>query len=117
MNLDDALNAHAKWKVKFRSAIEQQDKTLDATSIAKDDTCDFGKWLHGPGKTEVGRLPDYATCVKEHAAFHTEAGKVARAINAGKFNEAATMLNAGTSYDNASKSVGVAIMRLRREAK
>jgi methyl-accepting chemotaxis protein len=113
MNLEEAIGVHANWKVKLRGAIDRQE-TLDVATITKDNACDFGKWLHGAAKAEIGRLPDYPQCLKDHAAFHAEAGKVAATINARKFTEAAAMLGAGTPYERASKAVTTAIMRLRK---
>jgi Chemoreceptor zinc-binding domain len=116
MNLDSALAKHAEWKLKFRSAISKQE-SLDAAIIAKDNCCDFGKWLHGEGKTKYSGLTGFSDCVAKHATFHTEAGKVATAINAGKYNEAEAMLSAGTAYTASSNAVGTAIVRLKKEAK
>lgn len=115
MNLDDAVKAHAEWKTKFRSAISKHEK-LDATSIGKDDCCSLGKWLHGDGKSQFGKLASYAELVTKHAVFHVEAGKVARTINAMNLAEAENMINAGTSYARASSEVGVAILHFKKEA-
>ena len=116
MNLDDALAAHASWKVKFRTAIDKREQ-LDAGAIGRDNGCELGKWLHGPAKGQVGLLPEYSACVKEHAVFHVEAGKVAQAINSGRYEEATDMIAAGTPYDRASSTVGASIVRLRKVAK
>lgn len=116
MDLNNAVGKHAEWKVKFRSAISKQEQ-LDVATIAKDNCCDLGKWLHGEAKASFGRLASHAECVKKHATFHVEAGKVAAAINAKKYAEAETMIGNGTSYAHASSAVGVAIMQLKKEAK
>ncbi len=46
MDLDQAVAKHAEWKVKFRKAISAKEQ-LDTASIAKDNCCELGKWLHG----------------------------------------------------------------------
>ncbi len=115
MDLDSAIGKHAEWKMKFRNAITKQE-TMDAATISSDNCCELGKWLHGEAKMKFGRLASHADCVQKHAAFHVEAGKVASAINAKKFTEADAMLNGGTVYAQVSSSVGVAIMRLKKEA-
>ena len=115
MDLDSAVGTHAEWKVKFRSAITKQEM-MDAATISKDNCCDLGKWLHGEGKTKFGRLASHAECVQKHTAFHVEAGKVASTINAKKYTEADAMIGGGTAYAQVSSSVGVAIMRLKKEA-
>jgi methyl-accepting chemotaxis protein len=116
MDLDAAIGKHAEWKTKFRNAITKQEQ-LDAATIAKDNCCDLGKWLHGEGKSMHSGLPSFAGCIQKHAAFHTEAGKVAAAINAKKYAEAQAMNEGGTPYAQVSGAVGVAIMALKREAK
>jgi hypothetical protein len=116
MNLESAIGKHAEWKMKFRNAISKQEQ-LDAASIAKDNCCDLGKWLHGEGKTQYSKLDSYVECVKTHAAFHQEAGKVASAINARKYAEAEAMIDGGTVYAKASSAVGIAVMHLKKEAR
>ena len=115
MNLDDALKAHGDWKVKLRTAIRDRQQ-IDAATLARDNACPFGQWLHGGAKTQYGKLKSYANCLDKHAAFHREAGKVAAAINAGRFAEAEKMLDGGTPYAFASSAVGGAILGLRKEA-
>lgn len=115
MDLDSAIGKHAEWKMKFRNAISKQE-TMDAATISKDNCCELGKWLHGEAKAKFGRLASHAECLQRHAEFHAEAGKVATAINARNFTEASDMINGATNYAKASSSVGVAIMRLKKEA-
>lgn len=115
MDLEQAVGKHAEWKMKLRSAITKQE-TLDAATIAKDNCCEVGKWLHGEGKLKCANLASYSDCVQKHAAFHAEAGKVAKTINAKDFKNAEVMLGNGTSYAAASSAVGVALMRLKKES-
>lgn len=115
MDLESAIQKHAEWKTKFRTAISGH-QTMDVATISKDNCCELGKWLHGDAKAKYGRLASLADCVTRHASFHTEAGKVAAAINAKKFAEAEAMLGAGTAYTNASSAVGGAIVKLKKEA-
>ena len=115
MDLNQAIEKHAEWKTKFRRAITAQE-AMDADTISKDNCCELGKWLYGEAKTKFGKHGAHAECVTKHAAFHAEAGKVARTINSKKFTEAEAMLNSGTPYANASSAVGLAIMRLKKEA-
>ncbi|MCC6208770.1 MAG: CZB domain-containing protein [Gammaproteobacteria bacterium] len=114
MDLNRAIEIHADWKGKFRKAITEK-QTLDAGMIAVDDRCELGCWLHGDAKARFSGFPSYQTCLTEHARFHAEAGKIAESINAGQYGEAEAMLAAGTPYAAASTSVGIAIMRLRKE--
>ncbi|MFA5171760.1 MAG: CZB domain-containing protein [Sulfuriferula sp.] len=115
MDLTSAVGKHAEWKTKFRSAITKKEQ-MDSVAIAKDNCCELGKWLHGEAKAQFGRLSSYTECLQKHASFHTEAGKVAAAINSKKYSEAEAMLDGGTSYAKISSAVGVAIMHLKKEA-
>ena len=115
MDLDSAISKHSEWKVKLRSAISKQE-AMDAISIAKDNYCELGQWLHGEAKAKFGKLSSYSECVTKHAEFHVEAGKIASAINTKSFVKAETMLSPGSAYNTASNSVGTAIMRLKKEA-
>lgn len=116
MDLDQAIQKHAEWKIKFRSAISKQE-TMDAATISKDNCCDFGKWLYGDAKTKIGHYASYSECVTKHAAFHVEAGKVATAINHKKYVEAEKMIGSNTSYASASTAVAGTILKLKKEAK
>ena len=115
MDLNTAIGKHAEWKLKFRNAISGKE-TMDADTISKDNCYELGKWLHGEAKPIHGNRASYIECVTKHAAFHKEAGKVAIAINAKKYTEAEAMIDGGTTYADASAAVGLAIMRLKKEA-
>lgn len=115
MDLNQAIDRHAQWKVKFRVAISGHE-TMDAETITKDNCCELGKWLHGEAKSKYGHLASHSECVARHAAFHIEAGKVAKAINAKKFAEAEAMIDIKTPYSDASRDVAGAILKLKRES-
>lgn len=115
MDLDSAVSKHAEWKIKLRTGIVKKEK-MDAATIAKDNCCDLGKWLHSEAKSKFGQLASYADCIAKHKTFHLEAGKVATAINAEKFTEAEAMLGTGKPYAEASSACSVSIMRLKKEA-
>jgi hypothetical protein len=115
MDLDNAISKHAQWKIQLRSAIYKQE-ALHAENIAQDNLCELGKWLHGDGKEKFGSLTSYYTCVVTHAAFHTEASRVATVINAKRFAEAEAMLEGGKPYALASSAVMSAILALKAEA-
>lgn len=114
MDLNMAIQKHAEWKYKFRTAMESQE-IMDAATISKDNCCEIGKWLYGEAKDKHGHLKSYAKCLSAHAAFHIEAGRIAALINSHKKDEAERMLSTGTPYHEASKKVGVAIIELKNE--
>ena len=115
MDLNQASQAHSEWKVKLRMAITKAEQ-VDAAAITADNQCALGKWLHGEAKSQYGRLRSHGDCLARHAAFHKEAGAVARAINAKDYAKAEGMLGAGTPYASATSAVGSAILGLKKEA-
>jgi methyl-accepting chemotaxis protein len=114
MDLDQAIQKHTEWRMKFRTAMSNKE-TMDALTIGKDNCCELGKWLYGDGKKECGSLSAFEPCVAAHRNFHVEAGKVAAAINAKKFEEADKMIGSGSGYLKASTVTGGAILKLKQE--
>jgi len=115
MDLTEAIQAHSAWKMRLRSAITHHE-TLDEASICRDDCCKLGRWLHGEARAQFGTLHSHAECVKKHAAFHKEAGRVAGEINARHYTEAEALLANRGDYARASNDVIFAIGALKREA-
>lgn len=115
MDLNECIKAHSDWKIKLRGAIQAQ-STMDVATIARDDCCVLGKWLHGESRGPYGLLKSHKECLRQHAEFHRQASQVAAAINAGKYAQAEGMLGTGTPYANASQAVVMAIGTLKREA-
>lgn len=112
MDLDKAMKVHAEWLTKFRSAIDNEQE-LDAQAICRDDKCELGQWLHGDAKQTYGEHEFYHNCVKAHAGFHTEAGKLAELINGKRFEQANAQLQTGTSYRDAANAVAMSIVKFR----
>ena len=115
MNLEEAVQKHAEWKLKFRSAISKKEQ-MDAATISKDNCCVVGQWMYGEGKTRWGSKPEFQKALEKHTAFHVQAGKVAGLINSAKYAEAEAALGSGTPYASASSEVGVALIALKRAA-
>ncbi|MBW8268454.1 CZB domain-containing protein [Caldovatus aquaticus] len=66
-----AIGAHGLWKARLRTAIETGRSDLDPAVVARDDACDFGRWLHGPTLPEAARRsPHYARVRALHGRFH-----------------------------------------------
>ena len=116
INLDNAIQAHANWRAKLRTAVTQKE-TLDADTVSRDDCCELGKWLHGAGSSQYGGKPSFVQLLESHRQFHQEAGKVARLINQGAYSEAEMQLESNTGFSNASQKVGAAVIQLAKELK
>lgn len=115
MNLDTAVQTHAQWKTKLRSAISKREQ-LDLVTLSRDDCCELGQWLHGEGRARYSALGAHADCVHKHVVFHSEVTKIARAVNAQQFAQAESMLDAGTAYAKASSALSVSFLQLRKDA-
>jgi methyl-accepting chemotaxis protein len=114
VDLNLAAAKHAEWKIRFFKAIAGK-MNFDQPSVAADDCCELGVWLHGAAGAKYGHLPSYTCCVSEHAAFHVEAGKIAAAINARRYDDASDMMSPGKHYAKASLAVKSAILALKAE--
>jgi methyl-accepting chemotaxis protein-1 (serine sensor receptor) len=113
INLDNAIQAHADWRNKLRSASTKHEQ-VDADTIGRDDCCEMGKWLHGAGGAKFGSKPIFVDLLAGHKNFHVEAGKVAKAVNQGSA-QVAQMMDSGTPFSKASNEVGRLIVLLKRE--
>ena|ERR1035437_267291 len=115
MDLDSAISAHEQWVFKFKNAISTA-STLDAATIAKDNCCEFGKWLYGEGRSMHGHRARFSDIIERHAEFHKLAGKVAEAVNAKQYKEAQDMIDyASTPFGQATQGVKAAILGLKGE--
>jgi methyl-accepting chemotaxis protein len=115
MNLDNAILAHYEWKNKLKAAITAHAQ-LDSATISLDNCCEFGKWLYGDGGKQYGKKPEFIALLQKHKTFHAEAGKVASAINAKKYEEASKMIETTSPFGAASVGVGMAVNALKRVA-
>lgn len=114
MDLEKAIAKHAEWKLRFRAAI-RNGETLDVGTIMADDCCDLGRWLHGDGKVTYGLHPTYSTCVGKHAEFHSEAAKIAKAINAKAYTEAERLMGADSRFKQVSSELVDLLYALMKE--
>ena len=68
MELNNAVQKHAEWKVKLRSAISKHEH-MAVASLSRDDRCELGQWLHGGTRMHFGKLGTHSDCVHKHSAF------------------------------------------------
>ena len=113
MDLNDAIRLEVSWKVRFQHAIRSGDP-LYVEIIARDDCCEFGRWLYQQAIALHGALPHFQPCVDTHALFHAQAARVAQAINDRRIEDAERLLAPGEAYSQAAEAVAEAIGRLKR---
>jgi hypothetical protein len=93
-----AVGAHGMWKARLQSAISTGKSDFDAANVAKDDKCDFGKWLHGGVSGAARSSASYNAVKAEHARFHAEAARVLSLALSGKRDEAKNAMAAGSAF-------------------
>ena len=82
MKIEDAIKAHAQWKVKLTAYLMHPDGSLNPAAIAQDHLCELGKWVHGDAKRH-SHLPEMVALRETHAQFHRAAAEVVRKIDSG----------------------------------
>jgi hypothetical protein len=82
--ISKAISAHGIWKVRLQAAIESGKLEVDIADVARDDVCEFGRWLHGESLSpEVKEGPTYKSVTLLHARFHRCAATVLECVAAG----------------------------------
>ncbi|MBL8216887.1 MAG: CZB domain-containing protein [Bryobacterales bacterium] len=109
--LNSAIAAHARWKGRLLTAIEQGKCDVSVADASRDDHCQFGKWLkETPGLT---REQHYGKVKELHHKFHAEAGNVLSLALAGKKDAAKSSMNVGSPFLNVSSALTYAIVAWR----
>lgn len=114
MNFDEAIKAHADWKMKLARYIQRPDKSIDAGVVGQDNQCSLGRWLHGEG-ARFSALPEFAQLKQEHAAFHHHAADILHRADRGDKVTEDVALGAESPYARTSIKVTQLIMSLRRK--
>lgn len=106
-----AVAAHAAWKKRLRKAITTGvlEPGTDLATVARDDACPFGKWLHGDAAND----PDQERVVdirRRHADFHREAAAVLKAATSGRPDEAQDLMASADRYGGAAAGLTDALL-------
>jgi methyl-accepting chemotaxis protein len=114
MNLDEAIQAHAAWKIKLTGYLRKCDGSLNPAEVGAENRCALGQWLCDEGR-QYASLPEYRRLIADHARFHRAAGAIVERANRGQASAPEAMLGADSDYGAASKSVVKAIMDLKKK--
>jgi methyl-accepting chemotaxis protein len=114
VNLDDAIQAHAAWKIKLAVYLKKPDGSLKPAEIGADSRCPLGQWLHGDA-TKYSSLPEYQTLIAEHARFHKAAANIAEQANGGRKLNSDEVLGGGSEFASSSLNVVKAIKNLQNK--
>lgn len=116
-NIDESIRAalgmHGKWKVRLRNMIETGQVTVDRHTVARDDACDFGKWLYS-NRDRLSRHPDFQEVQELHAKFHQEVGQTISLIQDGKHRKAAAALAITGNVSRMSARLSLVLLNWQR---
>jgi hypothetical protein len=114
LDFKKAIDAHMQWKERLRGVIEGSSKeSLEVATVACDDRCMLGQWIHGPGGSSHGHLGQFSQLREHHAEFHVCAAGVLAEAQAGRTQDAQRQLSG--SYARASEQVKHDLIRLYLE--
>jgi len=118
IDLDNAIAVHADWRSKLRTvASRHEHEQLDTDTIHRDDCCELGKWLHGPGGAQYDSRAIFVQLIAEHKHFHQEAAKVAKVANTGDSAQVEKMMESGSAFSHSTNEVSRLIVQLKSELK
>lgn len=96
-----AIRVHQAWRGRLTTLIDRPTKErLAARQVARDDLCDLGQWLQGPGRRLHGHDPLLNALTTAHSRFHYLAAQVLYAAQTGHSEQARQLL--GADYHLAS---------------
>ena len=110
-----AVAAHAAWKQRLHKAIRAGalEPGTDLATVARDNVCAFGKWLHGTAAQE----PDQervADVKRRHADFHRETAAVLTAVVGGRVDEAEQLMASKERYGGVAGGLTDALLNWLR---
>jgi hypothetical protein len=115
MNFDEAIQAHAAWKVKLLVYVRKPDGALRSADVRPSNRCPLGKWLENAG-AKYASMPEFKSLMAEHARFHVAAADVIDKADTSSSIDPDQALGPGTEYGIASRNVVQAIIDVRRKA-
>ena len=114
--LTQVIQTHHAWKRRIQAVSEKtSDEKFSAETLAKDDECALGKWIHGQGKSAFSEMPAFSRLLQDHATFHRLAADALTLALAGKSAEAKAAL--GGDMASASTKTINALTEIYQEAK
>ena len=103
-----AIGAHSMWKTRLAAAVRSGAPDLDSVDLARDDACEFGRWLYClPAEM---RGPEWRSVCECHRAFHTAAAAVAALVEVGDPAGAQRLMAAGSQFATASTECTLAML-------
>ena len=92
--LQAAGDAHNAWSARLRDAIKTGTTSMTVEQASKDDSCTFGKWLHGPGDFRDREPQRWQQLHDLHEQFHRNAAEILKLVTTGHTAKAAERMQA-----------------------
>ncbi|MDE3074966.1 MAG: MCP four helix bundle domain-containing protein [Chloroflexota bacterium] len=108
--LERAISAHSKWKMRLKHAIETGRSDTSPAVVRQDNQCEFGKFLYNSISTAARRDRHYAEIKELHAKFHLQAAGILELAIAGSKAPAEDALATGSAYHKISSALVREIM-------
>ena len=109
-SIDNALNAHSKWKARLLEAIKESKSDFKVEEVQKDNACEFGKWLYSLPESDK-RIADELEIKELHANFHKVAASILGLAVKGSKNLAMAKMEFGGDY---GKTTGKLVFALTK---
>lgn len=115
LDMRHAMDAHTAWTGRLEAQINgTAEETLDVGTVACDDCCTLGEWIHGDARHQFGGLPSYDQLRKVHAGFHLKAGEVLNEVRNGRVEDARRLMR---DIRHESGNVQLALVRLYSDSR
>ncbi len=104
-----AIQSHSAWKRRLRHAIDTGSADFTVEEVARDDLCEFGRWLAGASFAERDRDGPYKVICHLHAQFHRVAAATLQLALSGRQEDAERAMSASGAYSQASLRLSTAL--------
>ncbi|MBP9752312.1 MAG: CZB domain-containing protein [Proteobacteria bacterium] len=114
LNIDEAIKAHSDWKIKLQRFLKNPDGSIDSTTVAKDNVCPLGKWMHFGNDSNFKKFTEFNELIIEHKRFHLAAAEIINRKNRGEDVTESIALGGNSEFSKASQNVIGLLMKLKR---
>lgn len=112
MNFDDAIRAHAEWKVRIQKYLKNPDGSINVEDLGKDNLCALGQWIYGEGEN-YNTMEEYEDLREVHKHFHQTAAHILMRRNQGETIESELVLGAESDYAKYSTDIMKLLVKLK----
>jgi len=115
MDFDILINQHLNWKSLVESLFDDDNcNILNPTTIAKDNDCDLGKWIHSAETGILSSNEAFQQLKKAHKSFHLYAGKIILDYQSGSIDNAKTQI---PLFNQSAEDINKLLQELKKELK